>query len=139
MNICLWTVRPVMPLFIILATLSCFLHCSESPVPVVGKMYPRGNHWAVGHLMGKKSIDSFAALQHTDSDYLRDARTEESTQLRRYARLVQRKAPAQMTAPSAHRLALLRSRWRQEDRDKYLREMIDLLLLALELQENEFV
>lgn len=73
--------------------------------------------------MGKKSIDSFAALQHTDSDYLRDARTEESTQLRRYARLVQRKAPAQMTAPSAHRLALLRSRWRQEDRDKYLREV----------------
>uniref|UniRef100_H0XTF5 Gastrin-releasing peptide n=1 Tax=Otolemur garnettii TaxID=30611 RepID=H0XTF5_OTOGA len=30
------------------------------PVPVGGgtmltKMYPRGNHWAVGHLMGKKS------------------------------------------------------------------------------------
>nr|XP_019584908.1 PREDICTED: LOW QUALITY PROTEIN: gastrin-releasing peptide [Rhinolophus sinicus] len=31
-----------------------------APVPeareiVLAKMYPRGNHWAVGHLMGKKS------------------------------------------------------------------------------------
>nr|KAF6422436.1 gastrin releasing peptide [Rousettus aegyptiacus] len=31
-----------------------------APVPAAGdtvlaKMYPRGNHWAVGHLMGKKS------------------------------------------------------------------------------------
>ncbi|XP_075389338.1 gastrin-releasing peptide [Tenrec ecaudatus] len=23
--------------------------------PMLAKMYPRGNHWAVGHLMGKKS------------------------------------------------------------------------------------
>ncbi|XP_055962961.1 gastrin-releasing peptide [Sorex fumeus] len=23
--------------------------------PALAKMYPRGNHWAVGHLMGKKS------------------------------------------------------------------------------------
>lgn len=43
-----WTCRPVWPLFIILATLPCMLHCSESPAAGVGKMYPRGNHWAVG-------------------------------------------------------------------------------------------
>ncbi|XP_027624867.1 gastrin-releasing peptide isoform X2 [Tupaia chinensis] len=26
---------------------------------VLAKMYPRGNHWAVGHLMGKKSTGEF--------------------------------------------------------------------------------
>ncbi|XP_006891825.1 PREDICTED: gastrin-releasing peptide, partial [Elephantulus edwardii] len=28
---------------------------SDAGGPVLPKMYPRGNHWAVGHLMGKKS------------------------------------------------------------------------------------
>lgn len=43
-----WTCRPVWPVLIILATVPCILDCSESPAAVVGKMYPRGNHWAVG-------------------------------------------------------------------------------------------
>lgn len=43
-----WTCRPVWPVLIILATVPCILNCSESPAAVVGKMYPRGNHWAVG-------------------------------------------------------------------------------------------
>ncbi|XP_055010080.1 gastrin-releasing peptide [Boleophthalmus pectinirostris] len=107
----------------------------ESPVP--GKMYPRGNHWAVGHLMGKKSVSSFATLQQSDhnSDNLRDWRTEEATQ---YARLMQRKTH-QLKAAQMHNLALLHSRRRRVDRYKYLREINDLLLLTLKLQENDSI
>lgn len=45
-----WTCRPVWPVLIFLATAPFMLHCSESPAAVVGKMYPRGNHWAVGKI-----------------------------------------------------------------------------------------
>ncbi|XP_054984586.1 gastrin-releasing peptide [Sorex araneus] len=44
--------------------------------PAVAKMYPRGNHWAVGHLMGKKSTeespDAFepGSLQEQLREYL---------------------------------------------------------------------
>uniref|UniRef100_A0AAQ6IFN1 Gastrin-releasing peptide n=1 Tax=Anabas testudineus TaxID=64144 RepID=A0AAQ6IFN1_ANATE len=42
------TCRPLWPVFLFLATLPSVLHSIESPAAVVGKMYPRGNHWAVG-------------------------------------------------------------------------------------------
>lgn len=42
------TCRPLWPVFIILATVSCMFTCSDSSAAVIGKMYPRGNHWAVG-------------------------------------------------------------------------------------------
>ncbi|XP_030006071.1 gastrin-releasing peptide-like [Sphaeramia orbicularis] len=132
-----WTCRPVLPLFLILATMSCLLHCSESPAPAVGKMYPRGNHWAVGHLMGKKSINS---LQDTPQDTVQPRVSETAAgpgtaDLDPYQRLIQallqQKPPRrEMTAQRAN------SRWREEERDKYLREMSELLLLALNLQDD---
>uniref|UniRef100_A0AAV2IXL3 Gastrin-releasing peptide n=1 Tax=Knipowitschia caucasica TaxID=637954 RepID=A0AAV2IXL3_KNICA len=84
-------------------------------------MYPRGNHWAVGHLMGKKSVKGAASLQRADyeHDVIRASRTEEA------APRLQRRT---------HTLQPLRSRWRREN--LYLREIIDLLLMALKLQEN---
>lgn len=42
------TCRPLWPVVIILATVSCMFTCSDSSAAVIGKMYPRGNHWAVG-------------------------------------------------------------------------------------------
>ncbi|GAA6230064.1 gastrin-releasing peptide [Lates japonicus] len=138
-----WTCRPVWPVFIILATIPCMLHSSESPAAVVGKMYPRGNHWAVGHLMGKKSVETLPELQETnpDSNYLTPSETAGVTELDRFERLIeallQRESQKQMRLQTADRLLRLRSGWRQEDRDKYLREMSDLLLLALKLQGND--
>ncbi|KAM7124867.1 gastrin-releasing peptide [Molossus nigricans] len=47
--------------FVLLALVLCqATRGPAAPVPAAGetvlaKMYPRGNHWAVGHLMGKKS------------------------------------------------------------------------------------
>ncbi|KAJ4926046.1 hypothetical protein JOQ06_008230 [Pogonophryne albipinna] len=121
-----WTCRPMWPLFIILATMPCMLHSSESPAAAVGKMYPRGNHWAVGHLMGKKSIEP---LQESEGErvYLSPAGVTE----RLLEALMQQKEQK-----PADRLLLLHSGWRQEERDKYLREMSNLLLLALKLRDN---
>ncbi|XP_052598315.1 gastrin-releasing peptide isoform X1 [Peromyscus californicus insignis] len=46
---------------------------------VLAKMYPRGSHWAVGHLMGKKSTDEFPSLYESEGDGLKE-------QLREYIR-----------------------------------------------------
>ncbi|XP_006525950.1 gastrin-releasing peptide isoform X2 [Mus musculus] len=46
---------------------------------VLAKMYPRGSHWAVGHLMGKKSTDESPSLYAADRDGLKE-------QLRGYVR-----------------------------------------------------
>ncbi|KAI3362242.1 hypothetical protein L3Q82_012558 [Scortum barcoo] len=136
-----WTLRPVWPLLIILATLPCVLYCSESPAAVVGKMYPRGNHWAVGHLMGKKSIESLPELQETNSDFLPPSKAAGLPELDRYERLLealmQQKNQKQMIPQNADGLLRLQTGWREEDRDKYLREMSDLLLLALKLRDND--
>uniref|UniRef100_A0A672SAU3 Gastrin-releasing peptide n=1 Tax=Sinocyclocheilus grahami TaxID=75366 RepID=A0A672SAU3_SINGR len=48
-----WRYRSVVS--IILVIVLCDVY--ESDAQPIGKVYPRGNHWAVGHLMGKKSAD----------------------------------------------------------------------------------
>ncbi|XP_062290001.1 gastrin-releasing peptide [Scomber scombrus] len=123
-GVCLcWTCRPVWPLFLILASLPRMLHCSESPAAIVGKIYPRGNHWAVGHLMGKKSIEDLPVLQDSnqDSDYLTPSETAGVTQLDRYKHLMeallQLKNQKRMMPQTAQRLLWLHSGWREEDKD----------------------
>ncbi|KAM7368875.1 hypothetical protein PAMP_013180 [Pampus punctatissimus] len=117
-----WTCRPVWPVFMILAALPCMLHCSESPAAVVGKMYPRGNHWAVGHLMGKKSIESLPELQDTNqnSDYFTPSETAGVTELDRYERLMevllQQKNQKQKMPQTADMLLWLRSGLREENK-----------------------
>ncbi|XP_006837636.1 PREDICTED: uncharacterized protein LOC102829522 [Chrysochloris asiatica] len=51
-----------LPLVLLALVLSRAPRGQTAPAPMVGdpvlaKMYPRGNHWAVGHLMGKKSTE----------------------------------------------------------------------------------
>uniref|UniRef100_A0A3Q4GQI1 Gastrin-releasing peptide n=1 Tax=Neolamprologus brichardi TaxID=32507 RepID=A0A3Q4GQI1_NEOBR len=114
-----WTCRPVWPVLIILATVPCILNCSESPAAVVGKMYPRGNHWAVGHLMGKKSIEEEQEV-NPDRDYLTALKPARLTQHLMQA-LMQPENPNQMMPQTADRL--LQRQWREEDRENYLAEV----------------
>lgn len=124
-----------------------------------------------GHLMGKKSIEGLPEPQETDGDYLTPSDTAEPVELSSYERLMQalirQTNQKQMKAHIPQRLLGLRSGWRAEDRDKYLREvsateslnlgvsfyhfgcrmlciyflialqMSDLLLLALKLQDDD--
>nr|XP_020456534.1 gastrin-releasing peptide-like [Monopterus albus] len=132
---CPWTCRRLWPLFIFLTAIPCGFHCSQNP--------PRGNQWAVGHLMGKKSIESLTELQESnpDSAYLTSSETAGVTELGRYEHLMQALMQLKNQKPiepqTADRLLHLQGDWREEGRDKYLREMSDLLLLALKLQDSD--
>ncbi|XP_060917359.1 gastrin-releasing peptide [Labrus mixtus] len=135
-----WTCRPVWPVLMILATIPCMSYCSESqPAADDGNMFPRGNHWAVGHLMGKKSTDSLPELQETNGDYLTLSEAAGVTVMERDRQnLLEALKPQKNQKPMiVDRLLRLRSGWREEDRDKYLREMSHLLLLALKPQDNK--
>ncbi|XP_043077830.1 gastrin-releasing peptide [Puntigrus tetrazona] len=48
-----WRYRLVVSIFLLVVL--CDVYASDAQP--IGKVYPRGNHWAVGHLMGKKSTD----------------------------------------------------------------------------------
>ncbi|KAM4528069.1 gastrin-releasing peptide [Odontesthes bonariensis] len=135
-----WTCRPMWPVFIILAAIPCFSQCSESPAAVVGKMYPRGNHWAVGHLMGKKSIKRLPALQEAnfDRDYLTPSEPVRNCKLDRHERPMAALQPKNQKQRAPQRLPQLHSSWREQDRELYLRELSDLLHLALKLKDNDF-
>ncbi|XP_065100059.1 gastrin-releasing peptide isoform X1 [Paramisgurnus dabryanus] len=52
---------------IILVLVLCDVHASDD-AETGGKVYPRRNHWAVGHLMGKKSTDEQARLEDPGGD-----------------------------------------------------------------------
>uniref|UniRef100_A0A3Q3AQB1 Gastrin-releasing peptide n=1 Tax=Kryptolebias marmoratus TaxID=37003 RepID=A0A3Q3AQB1_KRYMA len=101
----------------------CKLPCHaklSAPAAVVGKMYPRGNHWAVGHLMGKKSTESLQE-PNADSDYLtpsQSARIFELGQPERPAGALQPKDQSQKTLQK-----LLHSSWRAGDREEHLQEV----------------
>ncbi|XP_069026599.1 gastrin-releasing peptide isoform X2 [Embiotoca jacksoni] len=97
-------------------------------------MYPRGNHWAVGHLMGKKSLHE----ANRDSDYLSPRSKPAGVTVLEHLMeaLMQPKNQKQMIPQTADSLLRLHSSWRDEDREKYLGKMKDLLLLALRLQDN---
>ncbi|XP_058472530.1 gastrin-releasing peptide [Solea solea] len=128
------TSRPVLPLFILLASCICVLNCSQSPAAaIVGKIYPRGNHWAVGHLMGKKSLSELQEMNR-DSDYLTPSDTELGQYEPLMKALMQQRNQKQKPQP-ADRLMHLDSSWRKEN--KYLKEVSDLLLLALRLRGND--
>uniref|UniRef100_A0A665WV56 Uncharacterized protein n=1 Tax=Echeneis naucrates TaxID=173247 RepID=A0A665WV56_ECHNA len=122
-----WTCRSVWPVFIMLVTLPCLMDCSQSPAAAAGKVYPGRNHWAVGHLMGKKSIEVQPELKtDPDSDHLQSPGTAEVTLLgqdvRLMATLAQQNNLKQMKPQTADGLRLWSS-WREEDGDKYPREV----------------
>ncbi|TWW66609.1 gastrin-releasing peptide [Takifugu rubripes] len=125
--------RPLWPLFIILAALPLLLDCSETSAAVVGKMYPRGNHWAVGHLMGKKSLP---VVQETNSDYITSSETARVTEMDRYQGLLEAlmlpKNPQRDKKPKTAENLLA-------EEAKYLREVSNLLLLALKLRDEDSV
>ncbi|XP_013864762.1 gastrin-releasing peptide [Austrofundulus limnaeus] len=130
---CSWTCRPLWPLFIFLAAAPCFLHCSETPAAVVGKMYPRGNHWAVGHLMGKKSTENLQK-PNADSDYLTDPQSVRTFELDQPEGPAEALQPRDQNQKTLQRL--LHSSWKRAgDRAEHLQEMSDLLHLALKLQD----
>uniref|UniRef100_A0A3B1JJY4 Uncharacterized protein n=1 Tax=Astyanax mexicanus TaxID=7994 RepID=A0A3B1JJY4_ASTMX len=77
-----WRQRLAVPAFALLVMVVCEAQL-ENEAQLSKLVYPRGNHWAVGHLMGKKSIDESLDSVEQDSGgqrYLTTAEVEEYTQ-----------------------------------------------------------
>ncbi|XDB64014.1 PREDICTED: gastrin-releasing peptide [Capra hircus] len=82
----------------------------------LAKMYTRGNHWAVGHLMGKKSVAESPQLHEEESlkEQLREyAQWEEAT--RNLLSLLQAKVAQGHQPPRWEPLSIHQPAWDSED------------------------
>ncbi|XP_030198194.1 gastrin-releasing peptide [Gadus morhua] len=142
-----WTYRQLLPMLLILGTFSCMGQCSQSPPALLSKSYPRGNHWAVGHLMGRKSVEMLPEPpvyeQDGDDPLTSLERRETPLEQPQYPSKLDRdvfgSSPANRRLQGPHgadRRHLERTRSREEVRVKPLREMPDLLLLGLHLKNG---
>uniref|UniRef100_A0A8C6YWL9 Gastrin-releasing peptide n=1 Tax=Nothoprocta perdicaria TaxID=30464 RepID=A0A8C6YWL9_NOTPE len=52
--------------------------------PALTKIYPRGSHWAVGHLMGKKSAEDFPYVDEEENKISLSVSPENTKQLKDY-------------------------------------------------------
>ncbi|XP_021478280.2 gastrin-releasing peptide isoform X2 [Oncorhynchus mykiss] len=147
-----WTYKPFLSIAIILVSILFMAHCSEN-TGAIGKVFPRGNHWAVGHLMGKKSLDSLSGSEDSSN---RDniPSSEEDTLLDRYvqpSKLVQgfirtlwglenkrqNQTQRQGQEHVLSRMGVLKTtKWEETDRHRYLKQLTDLIRLAFNMKEN---
>uniref|UniRef100_A0A671M524 Gastrin-releasing peptide n=1 Tax=Sinocyclocheilus anshuiensis TaxID=1608454 RepID=A0A671M524_9TELE len=81
-----WRYRLVVS--IILVIVLCDVYASDAQP--IGKVYPRGNHWAVGHLMGKKSTDEQVRPEDPEGNAETSMTTlDQDQQLERYNKHLQ--------------------------------------------------
>ncbi|KAM6167519.1 gastrin-releasing peptide [Erethizon dorsatum] len=112
---------PELPLVLLALVLCQAPLRPAAPVPVGGgtalaKMYPRGNHWAVGHLMGKKSTGESPHVLEGDGlkEQLReDIQWEEAT--RNLLGLVEAKGNRSHRSPQLKPLSNHQPTWDAED------------------------
>ncbi|XP_067107183.1 gastrin-releasing peptide [Osmerus mordax] len=129
-----WIYKPSSSMVVILLSITCVMQCSENPA-TIENVYPRGNHWAVGHLMGKKSLDGLSGAEERAqaSDHVR-LPEENKRPSRLYGSLLLGQE-AQRQPPL--RLALFRSRQQeQQERDVFIQQLESLLLQVLNTKEN---
>ncbi|XP_036891063.1 LOW QUALITY PROTEIN: gastrin-releasing peptide [Sturnira hondurensis] len=110
-----------LPLVLLVLVLCQAPRGPAAPVPaaaetVLTKMYPRGNHWAVGHLMGKKStaesvyVDEGGSLKHRLREYIL---WEEAA--RNLLSFLEGKGTRSHQLPQGVPLGILQSTWDSED------------------------
>ncbi|XP_077354514.1 gastrin-releasing peptide [Festucalex cinctus] len=97
-----------------LALILLVFHCCHCPAAPLGKMKmnPRGRHWAVGHLMGKKSAERQLIFFERTKD------------------------PFEDTIEALIRNECQKVIIRSSNQQNYTREIADLHLLAIEVHEQ---
>ncbi|MCJ8741241.1 hypothetical protein PDJAM_G00068370 [Pangasius djambal] len=142
----LWRYRLVMP---VLAVLLFFLGCEAQlhHEAQSGKlMYARGNHWAVGHLMGKKSVDETLGSDNHGVDaqaYLitaeADTHTQPSSLLKALVKsLAGPERETEDERERRERLMELRRRWEEQlAREREINQAARFLLLALNTRDAD--
>nr|XP_023684503.1 gastrin-releasing peptide [Paramormyrops kingsleyae] len=130
----------------LLVFVGCTMQVLSGNVGSLGKINPRGNHWAVGHLMGKKSTDDRFGSEDSgvpNNQYLQSAENDK--------RLKGNLQPPQpLTAVFRALLALERpneipphwamilekkTQWENEQ-DRNLKEVAQILLQTLTMKDN---
>ncbi|KAI5941530.1 Gastrin-releasing peptide [Manis javanica] len=96
-----------------------------APVPagggtVLDKMYPRGNHWAVGHLMGKKSSEEspYAYEGGSWKQQLQGYVWREEA-ARNLLSLLEAKGARSQQSPQSEPLGIHQSTWNSEDSSNF--------------------
>ncbi|XP_048662560.1 gastrin-releasing peptide isoform X2 [Marmota marmota marmota] len=135
---------PELP-FVLLALVLCQAPLGPAaPVPVgegtvLAKMYPRGNHWAVGHLMGKKSTGEFPYVSQGDGlkQQLRKHTLWEEA-ARNLLDLIQDKGDRSHQPPQLQPLGNRQPTWDSEERSnlKDFFQLADSLLQPLQGKEG---
>ncbi|XP_053505618.1 gastrin-releasing peptide [Ictalurus furcatus] len=142
----LWRNRLVMS---VLSVLLFFLGCDaqlHNEAQSSKLVYARGNHWAVGHLMGKKSIDETLGSDNHDVEaqaYLitaeADTHTQPSNLLKALIKALS--GPKKETEDERERRELsmeLRRRWEEQlAREREVNQAARLLLLALNKRDTD--
>ncbi|XP_077050258.1 gastrin-releasing peptide [Siphateles boraxobius] len=122
----------------------------------IGKVYPRGNHWAVGHLMGKKSTDEQVRPEESEGDEKTLMRTpDQDLLLERFnkhlppllhALMRGRKGAESMpdgteeidVSKLLQRMLTKRRQWEEDhERDRQVKLVEDFLLKALRMQDDK--
>uniref|UniRef100_A0A9J8CF92 Gastrin-releasing peptide n=1 Tax=Cyprinus carpio carpio TaxID=630221 RepID=A0A9J8CF92_CYPCA len=138
---------------IILLVVLCDVYASDAQS--IRKVYLHGNHWAVGHLMGKKSTDEQVRPEDPEGNAETSMMTlDQDQQLERYKHLLLPLLHALMrgrTAPEsilegteeidAHKLLQRmleeRHQWEEvHERDRQVKLAEDVLLRALLMQDD---
>ncbi|XP_051955763.1 gastrin-releasing peptide [Xyrauchen texanus] len=123
----------------ILVLVVCDGYATDGAQPL-GKVYPRGNHWAVGHLMGKKSTDELLSPDEPDSN------DERSLLLRLLQKLVREQVVPESARESSRendalqllqRVLVKGRHWEEErERERQLKLVEDLILQAVSMKDD---
>ncbi|XP_023386900.1 LOW QUALITY PROTEIN: gastrin-releasing peptide [Pteropus vampyrus] len=112
-----------------------------APVPAAGdtvlaKMYPRGNHWAVGHLMGKKSTGETPHVYEGGSlrQQLREYLLWQEA-ARNLLSLIEAKGTRSHQSPQGNPLGIRQSTWDFKIRSSF-EDLVISLLQVLNVKEG---
>ncbi|KAK7143214.1 hypothetical protein R3I93_014394 [Phoxinus phoxinus] len=132
----------------ILVVVLCGVYASDAQP--IGKVYPRGNHWAVGHLMGKKSTDEQVRPEESEGDKTFMTTPDQDLLLERFNKhlppllyaLMRGRTGAESTEEIdalklLQRMLTKRRQWEEDhERDRQVKLVEDFLLKALRMQDD---
>ncbi|XP_056114194.1 gastrin-releasing peptide [Rhinichthys klamathensis goyatoka] len=142
-----WRSRLVVSM--ILVVVLCGVYASDAQP--IGKVYPRGNHWAVGHLMGKKSTDEQVRPEESEGDDKTFMTTpDQDLLLERFNKHLYALMRGQTGAESMQdgteeidaskllqRMLTKRRQWEEDhERDRQVKLVEDFLLKALRMKDD---
>ncbi|XP_067278877.1 gastrin-releasing peptide [Pseudorasbora parva] len=137
----------------ILLVVLCDVYASDAQP--IGKVYPRGNHWAVGHLMGKKSTDEQVRQEELEGDGEPSMMTpDQDLQLERFNKHLlppllyalmrgrtgvesMQEGTEEIDAPKLLQRMLTKRRWEEDHkRGRQVKLVEDILLKALRMMDD---